>query len=77
MRSKLFKGISKHSCIDVFNNKIVSIISLFKSDSFQDSQATVDLSYTSLNRRFFQVDLSESLIIWTLVNIFDESMNRF
>ena len=74
MRSKLFEGISEHGCIDVFNNKIVSIVTLSKANSFQDGQTTVDLGYACLYRWLIQVDLSESLIIRTLVNVFDESM---
>ena len=77
MRSELFKGISEHSCIDVFNNKIVSIISLFKANSLQDGQTAVNLRNSCLYRWLFQVDLSESLVIRALMNVFDESMYRF
>ena len=77
MRSKLFKGVSKHSCINVFNNKIVSIIGLFEANSFQDGKTSINLCNACLYRWLLQVDLSESLVIWTLVNVFDESMYRF
>ena len=76
MRSELFKGISEHSCINVFYNKIVSIIGLFEANSFQDGKTSINLCNACLYRWLLQVDLSESLVIGTLVNIFDECMYR-
>ena len=76
MRSELFEGISEHGCVNVFNNKIVPIVSLPEANSFQNGKTTVDLGYACLYRWLIQVDLSESLVFRTLVNVFDESMHR-
>ena len=76
MGSELFECISEHGCVDIFYNKIVSIVGLSEARALQNGQTAVDLGYARLYRWLIQVDLSESLVIGTLVNVFDESMYR-
>ena len=70
----MFDGVEKHRVVNLtFEYKKIAIVRWLEAYSFQYSNTTIDLCYTSLNSCVGQVDLSEFLIGGFLLEVFNES----
>ena len=72
MRSQLLDCILEHSCVDVVNFQVVSVVCLLEPHSFQDGQASVDLRNSRLHCIVVQVHISVFLICWVFMDVFNE-----